>query len=366
MTLPFLDLRSTYRELSEEMDVAVRRVLESGRYLLGPEIEGFERAFAEYLGTRHCVGVGSGLDALHLSLRALGVGPGHEVIVPANTYIATWLAVSHAGATPVPVEPEEGTYTLDPGRLEDAVTPRTAAVIPVHIYGQPVDMAPILELAGGRGLRVLEDAAQAHGACYRGRPVGGLGDAAAWSFYPGKNLGAFGDGGAVTTDDDAMADRLRVLRDNGSEAKYVHSAAGFSSRLDEVQAAVLRVKLRHLDEWNARRRKVAELYLDGLEDSPLALPQVPGWSEPVWHQFVVRSGRREALRRHLAEAGVETHIHYPIPPHLQEAYAGLGLSEGRFPITEAIHREVVSLPMGPHLGEVGAARVVDAVRSFGG
>jgi dTDP-4-amino-4,6-dideoxygalactose transaminase len=366
MTLPFLDLRSAYLELSEELNVVVRRVLESGRYVLGPEIEGFERAFAQYVGTRHCVGVGSGLDALHLSLRALGVGPGHEVIVPATTYIATWLAVTHSGATPVPVEPDESTYTLDPRRLEDAVTPRTAAVIPVHLYGQPADMAPILEFARRRGLRVLEDAAQAHGACYRGRPLGGLGDATAWSFYPGKNLGAFGDGGAVTTDDDVMADRLRVLRDYGSEEKYVHTEPGFNSRLDELQAAVLRVKLRHLDEWNARRRKVGEFYLDALEDSSLALPEVPGWAEPVWHQFVVRTGRREALRRHLARAGIETHVHYPVPPHLQEAYAGLGLAEGRFPITEAIHREVVSLPMGPHLGEVGAARVVDAVRSFDG
>jgi dTDP-4-amino-4,6-dideoxygalactose transaminase len=366
MTLRFLDLRAPHLQLSGELSVAIRRVLESGRYVLGSENEEFERAFAEYVGTRHCVGVGSGLDALHLSLRALGVEPGHEVIVPANTYIATWLAVTHSGATPVPVEPDESTYTLDPRRLEDAVTPRTAAVIPVHLYGQPADMAPILEFARRRGLHVLEDAAQAHGACYRGRPVGGLGHAAAWSFYPGKNLGAFGDGGAVTTDNDAVAERLRVLRDNGSEAKYVHTAAGFSSRLDEIQAAVLRVKLRHLDEWNARRRRVAALYLDSLQDLPLALPLVPGWAEPVWHLFVVRSGRREALRRHLAEAGIETHVHYPVPPHLQGAYAALGFGEGKFPITEAIHREVVSLPMGPHLSEVGAARVIDALRSFDG
>lgn len=366
MTLRFLDLRPAYVELSRDLEVAARRVMASGRYLLGPEIEGFERAFAEYVGTGRCVGVGSGLDAVHLALRASGVGPGDEVIVPANAYIATWFAVSHTGATPVPVEPDESTYTLDPRLLEEAVTPRTAAVIPVHLYGHPADMDPILGFARRRGLLLLEDAAQAHGACYRGEPVGGLGDAGTWSFYPGKNLGAFGDGGAVTTDDDGLADRVRVLRDNGAEAKYVHSAVGFSSRLDELQAAVLSVKLRHLDEWNARRRKVAELYLDGLEGSPVTLPAVPGWAEPVWHQFVVRSGRRDALRRHLAKAGIETHVHYPVPPHLQEAYADLALGEGRFPITEAIHREVVSLPMGPHLGEVGAARVVDAVRSFDG
>lgn len=366
MTNRFLDLRPAWVELSRELGAAARRVMASGRYLLGPEIEGFERAFAEYVGTGRCVGVGSGLDAVHLALRAAGVGPGDEVIVPANAYIATWFAVSHTGATPVPVEPDERTYTLDPRLLEEAVTPRTAAVIPVHLYGHPADMDPILGFARRRGLLLLEDAAQAHGAGYRGEPVGGLGDAGTWSFYPGKNLGAFGDGGAVTTDDDGLADRVRVLRDNGAKAKYVHSEVGFSSRLDELQAAVLSVKLRHLDEWNARRRKVAELYLDGLEGSPVTLPEVPGWAEPVWHQFVVRSGRRDALRRHLAKAGIETHVHYPVPPHLQEAYADLSLGEGRFPITEAIHREVVSLPIGPHLGEVGATRVVDAVRSFDG
>jgi dTDP-4-amino-4,6-dideoxygalactose transaminase len=366
VTVPFLDLRAAYEELRGEIDAAVSRVTASGYYLLGPEIEAFEREYAAYTGAAHCVGVGNGLDALQLALRAMDVGPGDEVIVPSNTYIATWLAVTYSGATPVPVEPDPRTYNLDPARVADAVTPRTRALVPVHLYGQPADMAPLLEIARERGLRVLEDAAQAQGARYRGRRVGAMGDVVAWSFYPGKNLGALGDAGAVTTDDPALAERIRMLRNYGSRVKYVNEEQGFNSRLDEVQAAVLRVKLARLDEWNARRARLASLYREALAGTELTLPHVPEWADPAWHLFVVRGARRDALQRHLAERGVGTLIHYPVPPHLQGAYRGLGFGEGSFPVSEAIHREVLSLPIGPHLAGDDAARVAAAVGEFFG
>ena len=362
--IPFLDVGATYQELKPELDEAIGRVLAGGMYILGGEVSRFEAEFAEYVGVKHCVGVGNGLEALHLALRAMGVGPGDEVIVPSNTYIATWLAVSYTGATPVPVEPDPLTYNLDPARLEAAITPRTRVIAPVHLYGQPAQMSAILEIAERHGLRVLEDAAQAQGARYDQQRVGGLGDAAGWSFYPGKNLGAFGDAGAVTTNDDALADRVRVLRNYGSQVKYYNEVKGYNSRLDELQAAVLRVKLAHLDEWNARRSALAEYYRENLAGTSLTLPTVPNWADPVWHLFVVRTGRRDELQRHLQDNGVGTVIHYPIPPHRQEAYAELGLGEGSLPIAEAIHREVLSLPIGPHLSREAAAQVVQAVRSF--
>jgi len=343
------------------MEEAVARVLRSGWYLLGEELRAFEQEYAAYLGVDHCVGVANGLDALHLALRAMGVGRGDEVIVPANTYIATWLAVSHAGATPVPVEPDERTYNLDPARIAAAITPRTKVILPVHLYGQPADMDPILEIARSHGLRVLEDAAQAHGARYKGRRVGGLGDATAWSFYPAKNLGALGDGGAVTTNDDELAEKISLLRNYGSRQKYVHEVQGFNSRLDDIQAAVLRVKLEHLDEWNRRRQEIAALYLDAFAGTPLVLPHVPAWAEPVWHLFVVRHRDRADLQGRLRADGVETLIHYPTPPHLQDAYRGL--VPGRFPVTEAIHREVLSLPIGPHCHRDEAQRVIRSVRN---
>lgn len=346
------------------MDTAVTRVLDSGFYLLGKEVEAFEREFAEYLGVQHCVGVGNGLDALHLSLRALGVGPGDEILVPSNTYIATWLAVSYAGASLVPVEPDERTYNLDPSRIEESITARTKAIIPVHLYGQPADMDPILEIARKHNLWVLEDAAQGHGARYKGKRVGGLGDIAGWSFYPGKNLGALGDGGAVTTNDPELADRVRVLRNYGSRVKYYNEVRGLNSRLDEVQAAILRVKLRSLDTWNDRRRHLAAWYTQELRDTGLLLPYVPEWTESVYHLFVVRSSQRNALQQHLKDLGIATLIHYPVPPHLQDAYRDLRLGEGSQPIAERIHREVLSLPFGPHLSEEQAAVVIDAVRSF--
>lgn len=362
--VPFLDLRAPYLELQEEMDTAVRRVLDSGWFVLGQELEAFEREFAEYIAVKHCIGVGNGLDALHLGLRALGVGPGDEVIVPNNTYIATWLAVSYAGAVPVPVEPDRLTYNLDAHRIESAITSKTKAIIPVHLYGQPADMDAILRIAQERKLWVLEDAAQAHGAHYKGKRVGGIGNAAGWSFYPGKNLGAFGDGGAVTTNDDDLAERVRMLRNYGSKVKYYCEVQGVNSRLDEIQAATLRVKLRHLDEWNDRRRRIATQYNEKLSETNLVLPFVPEWAEPVHHLYVIRSEHRDALQRHLRDAGIGTLIHYPVPPHLQHAYRELGLCEGSQPISERIHREVLSLPMSPHLTEIQVATVAHAVQEF--
>jgi dTDP-4-amino-4,6-dideoxygalactose transaminase len=362
--VPFLDLGLASQELQAEISAALTRVVGSGWYVLGPEVEGFEREFAEYVGARHCVGLGNGLDAVHLALRAAGIGPGDEVIVPGNTFIATWLGVSYAGATPVPVEPDPRTYNLDPERIAAAVTARTRAVVPVHLYGQPAEMDAILEVARAHELFVLEDAAQAHGARYRGRRVGAIGDAAAWSFYPGKNLGALGDGGAVTTDDGELADRLRRLRNYGSRVKYVHEVMGFNSRLDELQAALLRAKLPHLDEWNERRRRIAALYLRELAATGLLLPHVPSCAEPVWHLFVVRTERPEELQRHLERSGIATLIHYPIPPHRQDAYRHLHLPEQTLPMSEAIHREVLSLPIGPQMSPDQVAAVVDAVQTF--
>lgn len=365
--IPFLDLKAPYAELRQELDEAWRRVMESGWYILGREVEAFEEEFAAYCGARHCVGVGNGLDALHLALRAMDIGPGDEVIVPSNTFIATWLAVSFAGATPVPVEPDERTYNIDPLRIEEAVTPRTKAIIPVHLYGQPADMDPINATAARHGLKVVEDAAQAHGARYRGRRVGTLADAAGFSFYPGKNLGAVGDGGAITTDDAKLAERLREMRNYGSRRKYVHEAKGFNSRLDELQAALLRVKLRRLDEWNRRRAALAARYKALFEETRVAVPFVPSWAEPAWHLFVVRSPRRDELTARLDKEGIGWLIHYPTPPHLQRAYRPLGFAVGTFPVSERLAREVLSLPFGPHLDIRDAGRVaalVGAPRAF--
>jgi dTDP-4-amino-4,6-dideoxygalactose transaminase len=362
LRVPFLDLGATYRELREEIDAAVSRVLASGWYLLGAELEAFEREFAAYSGAAHCVGVANGLDALELSLRALGVGPGDEVIAPSNTFVATWLAISAVGARVVPVEPDERTYNLDPERIERAITPRTRAILPVHLYGQPADMDPIRTVARRHGVRVLADAAQAHGAHYRSRPVGALGDLVAWSFYPGKNLGAFGDAGAVTTDDPALATELRTLRNYGSRIKYVNEVRGVNSRMEELHAAMLRVKLRRLDEWNARRVAQANRYLHALAETSLTLPHVPSWASPSWHLFVVRANDRDALRARLRERGVETLIHYPIPPHRQAAYADLGYDVGAFPIAEAVHEQVLSLPIGPHATDEQIDFVVSCLR----
>lgn len=353
--IPFLDLAACYAELREELDAAYRRVATSGWYILGEEVDAFEAEWASYCGVRHCVGVGNGLDALHLILRAMGIGPGDEVIVPSNTYIATWLAVSYAGATPVPVEPDPDTCNIDPARIEAAVTSRTRAVIPVHLYGLPADMDLILDVARRHRLRVIEDAAQAHGATYKGRRCGSLGDAAGFSFYPGKNLGAMGDAGAVTTDDGAVADRVRILRNYGSRKRYFNEEKGFNSRLDPLQAALLRVKLRHLDDWNRRRAERATLYSELLSSAAgLTLPKTPAWAGPCWHLCVVRHLQRDVLQARLAETGIGTLIHYPVPPHLSGAYAERGGKAGDFPLSEQMANTVLSLPMGPHLlaGEV--------------
>ena len=361
MKVPFLALKSVHDEIGPALEEACLRVMRSGRYILGPEVEAFEERFARYCGAKHCVGVANGLDAMVLVLRAWGIGAGHEVIVPSNTYIPTWLAVSQVGARPVPVEPDEATYNIDPRRIEKAITRRTRAILPVHLYGQAADMRPIRAIARKRGIRVLEDAAQAAGARYRGQRTGVLGDAAAFSFYPTKNLGAFGDAGAVVTNDAGLANRVRALRNYGSRKRYVNEVQGVNSRLDPLQAALLGPRLDVLDEWNARRARIAQRYLQGLAGTPLVLPATGEECEHTWHLFVVRHKRRSAFRAALEKRGVGTDVHYPTPPHLQRAYAGLKLGRGAFPISERIHREVASLPMGPHMTDAQVEYVIEQV-----
>lgn len=363
MTIPVLDLGAAYRELQADIDAAVARVLASGWYIGGDEVSAFERDYAAYVGADHCVGVGNGFDALHLVLIALGVGPGDEVIVASNGFIATLLAVSMTGATPVPVEPDPATHNLDPARIEAAITPRTKVLLPTHLYGQPADLDPMLEIARRHGLKLVEDAAQAHGATYRDKRIGAHGDAVTWSFYPSKNLGAMGDAGAVTTNDAALAERVRILGNYGSSRRYVNDVRGVNSRLDPVQAAVLAVKLRFLDQWNERRRALASFYHAELRDCSIGLPFVPNWAGPVWHQYVIGSDGREALAARLDQAGIQTLVHYPIPPHLQKAYEDLGKPSGSFPIAERLAGRVLSLPMGPHLDPDQAQKVVETMRS---
>lgn len=364
MKIPFLDFVRPYAELKPELDAAYENTMRSAWYILGKECEAFEQEFAAYCGAEYCIGVGNGLEALHLILRAYGIGEGDEVIVPSNTYVATWLAVSYAGAAVVPVECNPLTYNLEAARIEPAITPRTKAILPVHLYGQPADMDPIMAIAQKHGLQVIEDNAQAQGARYKGRRTGSLGDAAGHSFYPGKNLGAFGDAGAVTTDDAELAERIRTLRNYGSKKKYYNEVKGYNSRLDELQAAFLRVKLKKLDEWNRRRAAVANRYLQEFAAiDGLVLPHVPDWAEPVWHLFVVRHAKRDILQQKLTEAGIGTLIHYPVPAHLSGAYAGEGWQRGAFPIAEAVADTVLSLPMGPHLNADEAAQVIATVRA---
>lgn len=361
MKVPFLDITSAHAEIQDQLDEAVLRVARSGYFILGPEVDAFEADFARFTGAPHCLGTGNGLDALVLALRAMGVGPGDEVIVPANTYIATWLAVSFCGATIVPVEPLETTHNIDPDAVAAAITPRTRVIIPVHLYGQPADMDPLLKLADRHGLHLLEDAAQAHGARYKGRRIGSFGEAACWSFYPGKNLGALGDGGGFTTTSPALAERVSMLRNYGSAVKYEHALAGQNSRLDPIQAAALQVKLKVLDDWNARRQAIAARYLEALSACGLVLPEVPEWADPVWHLFVVRHPGRDAFRARLEQAGINTVTHYPKPPHLQQAYDDLGYARGAFPLSETLASEVISLPIGPAQTEEQTAYVIDQV-----
>jgi dTDP-4-amino-4,6-dideoxygalactose transaminase len=360
VSVPFIDLDAMRRELGPELDAAATRVLDSGRYLLGPELDRFETDFARHVGAGGAVGVGSGLNALTLALRALDIGPGDDVIVPSNTYIATWLAVSAVGATPVPVEPDPLTHTIDAPAVEAALTVRTAAVLAVHLYGLPADVEALDALGARHGLAVVYDAAQAHGATVGGRPVGSFGTLSAWSFYPTKNLGAFGDGGAVTSDDASLLARVRRLANYGSAAKNVHVERGVNSRLDEVQAAWLSVKLTRLEQWNRRRAAVAAAYREGLVDADVILPVEPDQRRSCWHLFVVRHENREGLQAALRVAGVASMVHYPTPPHRQPAYASR--YRVQLPVADLLAAQVCSLPMGPHLSTEQVDIVIQAVR----
>lgn len=378
MNVPILDLKPAYQELRVELDAAYHRVMESGWVLLGRELEAFEAEYAASVGVKHCIGVANGLEAMQMVLMALGLGPGDEVIVPSHGYIATWLAVTHAGGRPVPCESDPRTYNLDPARIESLITPRTRVILPIHLYGQTADMAAINGIARKHGLFVLEDAAQSHGARCRiggsGSPdaggmtcAGALGDAAGISFYPSKNLGAMADAGAVTTNDAALADKLRHLRNYGSKIRYQNEVRGLNSRMSELQAAFLRVKLPRLAEWNSRRAALAVRYLEQLRGiGDLALPYVPDWAQPVWHLFVIRTARRDALQAHLAARGIGTQIHYPTPPHLSNAYRSAGWKRGDFPLAERLAGEVLSLPIGPHHTSEQIDSVCGAIAEFFG
>lgn len=361
--IKFLDLYKINNRFRPEMDAAVKRVLDSGWYLLGTEADEFERRFASYCGVRNCIGVANGLDALNLIIKAYGFGPGDEIIVPANTYIATILAVSANGATPVLVEPDWNTRLIDAGKIESKITPRTKAIMVVHLYGRAMDMDKVWDLAKKYGLKVIEDSAQSHGAVFDGKRCGNLGDAAGFSFYPGKNLGCLGDGGCVTTNDDDLAARVRAIRNYGSDRKYHHIYKGVNSRLDEIQAALLSVKLPHLDADNEIRRRIAERYCREIKNLHVQLPQLPDDRlGHVWHVFAVTCPHRDDLQRHLEAHGIQTNIHYPTPPHKQGAYeefAGLEL-----PVTERMHREIISLPISPVLQEAEVTRVIESVNGF--
>jgi dTDP-4-amino-4,6-dideoxygalactose transaminase len=362
MIIPFVDLRAQYLLIKDEIDEAVARVLDSASFVLGREVEAFEEAFAGYTGARFCVGVSSGTAAIQLVVMACGLGAGDEVIVPANSFFATAEAVSTASATPLFVDSDPVSYNIDVTKIEAAITTATRAIIPVHLYGQSADLDPILEIAARRNLIVIEDAAQAHGSLYKGRRVGAMGRAGCFSFYPGKNLGAYGEGGAVVTNDEAVARRIRLLRDHGSERKYRHEIIGYNFRLEAIQAAVLNVKLRHLDRWNRLRRAHAARYRELLRESSLRLPQEMTYAEHIYHLFVVQADERDALQKTLSEAGVQTGIHYPIPIHLQPAYASLKHKAGDFPEAERQASRVLSLPMFPELTESQIMHVAETVQ----
>ena len=378
--IPFYDIGESYRELKLEIDSAVASVLKSGWYILGKEVSSFEKDFAEYIGTRYCVGTSNGLDALFLVLKAWGIGEGDEIIVPSNTYIATWLAVSYAGAKPIPVEPDIRTFNIDPSLIEEKITKRTKVIIPVHLYGMPADMNPILELAEKYNLKVLEDAAQAHGAEYGNKKCGSLGTASAFSFYPGKNLGAFGDGGAITTNDADLAERVRCLANYGSRIKYYNEYQGYNCRLDEIQAAILKVKLPYLDEWNLRRHLAAKEYYkidnpkinlpyqslakEYNQDNKISFmqPYSSIKSTPCWHQYIIMVEKRDELQEYLNSFGIETMIHYPIPPHKQKAYSSL--NDFSFPISEQIAERCLSLPMNPFMSDTNLQYVINTINEF--
>ncbi len=359
MTVSFLDLRASYLELKEEINDAVNRVLHSGQYILGEEVEEFESDWSKYCQVSHTVSLGNGLDALRLALIAMGIGPGHEVIVPAHTFIASWLAVSQCGALPVPIEPDPNTYNINVNKIESAITVHTRAIMVVHLYGQAADLDEIHNIAKRHNLLVIEDAAQAHGARYKESKIGSHSDAIAWSFYPGKNLGAFGDGGAVTTNNSELASKIRTLRNYGSSIKYKNDIQGFNSRLDPIQAAILKVKLKSLDEWNARRKFIANQYNSSIDGEHLVHPETPAWSDPSWHLYVVQHTNRDMVRDKLLASGIHTLVHYPTPPHKQEAYLQQFGSTFKLPITEAICTNALSLPIGPHLSGEQVEFIVD-------
>lgn len=362
MNVPFLDLQRIQQQYREDLTLAFNRVLDSGWYILGQELEAFEQEFASYCESKHCIGVGNGLDAIHLLLTAYGIGPGDEVLVPSNTFIATWLAVTRCGAKPIPVEPLADTHNINPEAIETAITPRTAAIIPVHLYGQPADMDIINAIAAKHKLLVIEDAAQAQGALYKGRKVGSLGHAAATSFYPGKNLGALGDGGAALCSDPIIADKVKSLRNYGSSLKYQHDQLGFNTRLDEMQAAFLRIKLVDLDKANQSRRSIAEQYKKHIVTNNIKTPYVPDWAEPVWHLFVLEVNQRDQLQQYLAKQEIATMIHYPTPPHLQSCYREDGYEAQ--PIAEKLAKNILSLPIYPGMREDEVNHVIATVMSF--
>ncbi len=362
LMVPFVDLQTQYREIKGEIDAAIARVIESAAFVLGREVEAFEGAFAEYTGARFCIGVNSGTAAIQLAVTACGSGAGAEVIVPANTFFASAEGVSTAGAVPVFVDADAASYTIDTTKIEAAITERTRAIMPVHLYGQAADLDPIFEIADRHNLAVIEDAAQAHGSLYRGRRVGALGQAGCFSFYPGKNLGAYGEGGAVVTNDAEIARRVRLLRDHGSERKYHHEIIGYNFRLEGIQGAVLGVKLRHLDRWNDLRRAHAARYNELLGATPLILPREMDYARHVYHLYVVQTEARDSLQQRLTEAGVQTGIHYPIPVHLQPAYSSLPYKPGDFPEAERQAARVLSLPMYPELTDEQIKHVAEAIQ----
>lgn len=361
VAVPFVDLKQQYASIKTEVDAAIARVIENTSFILGPEVRAFEAAFAEYVGARACIAVNSGTAALQLALMAAGVGAGDEVIVPSFTFFATAEAVSVLGATPVFVDVDPVSYTVTAAAFERVITPRTRAVIPVHLYGQAADLDPILELARRHNLHVIEDAAQAHGAEYKDKRVGALGSAGCFSFYPSKNLGAYGEAGAVVTNDEQFATRLRLLRDHGSTSKYAHAIVGYNFRMEEIQAAVLNVKLPHLKSWNDARRARAARYNAALSNSSLVLPREMDYARHVYHVYAVQSEQRDELQKSLTAAGVQTGVHYPIPIHLQPAYASLGYKRGDLPVTEALAERVLSLPMFPELSDGQIDRVAEAI-----
>lgn len=364
MNIPFLELKTEYQTLKAELDFAYQQVMESGTYIWGKSLQDFERDFSEYCETDYCVGVGNGLEALTLILLANGLGPGDDVIVPANTHIATWLAVSKIGARPVPVEPVHATFNIDPDRIKQALTSATKAIIGVHLYGAPFDIDPVIEFAACHGLKVFADAAQAHGALYKERGASSLVDAAGFSFYPTKNLGAYGDGGAVVTNNPEIAEKVRILSNYGSDRKDNYRYQGINSRLDPLQAAFLNVKLSYLDEWNQTRRKLANLYITILKDAPgVILPIYPDEITPVWHLFVIRYTQRDNLKAHLKNMGIDTLIHYPIPPHLSGAYSGQ-FQKGGFLISEKMSDTILSLPLHPFISEEEVKYIAEQVYEF--